>query len=390
MSQWYGKKPSPKWVVPMDLAGLIAILGLIVTTIVAVSQQFLTVRQMQRASWRDSLNQLASEQAAERAAGMAVAIDYLNDSKLRTQTLRVALQRLHYEDDPLIVYRALEALSDRRFLKPAIEELLEINRHTWRYLLEEFARTCRDPNYSSTGRDLTSYLEQLHRNQRSTSYLLQQGESFEKLDLSNTFYPNLQAPRVRFTRCYFGSSLLHYSNLYRAGFISCDLRRCILIGSYLEQADLPERTDDGYVDHAARYHRKRGDKLPSSTPPSFLWEYEEGWYGHWEERVGTGTRVFDAKWPIPSDKTKTASGSQEPEYLKATIFLEGENGSFSRKESDNDGSYEMTSSIMLDSIRGVVLVGGTRELEERVRSPWWAVWWQQLRPILADNAHHRT
>jgi hypothetical protein len=305
---------------------------------------------------------------------MAAAIDYLHDSQLGEPAFRVALDRLHYEDDPLIVHRALQALSDVRLLTPAIKELSVINRHVWRYFLEEFAKTCLDPEESPTHRNLNIHLEKLERNQRSTSYLLQQG-SFERLDFSDTFYPDLQAPGVTFTDCNFSSSLLHYSNFHRAVFNDCDLSRCILIGSYLEAATFNDKCKkDDLVDYTARYHREAGDHKPSSTPPSFMREVEQGWYGHWVEQVPTTRREFKAVWPNPFDKSKP---------VEATVVLKGEgDGPFERKGPEEYGEYETTSRRMLDRKRGVALIGGTRTLRRGgtlgVRSVWWAIWWQQL------------
>lgn len=270
-----------------------------------------TQRMNQRTSWHESSKQLSSDRAAERAVGMAAAIDYLHDSELREPAFRVALDRLHYEDDPLIVYRALQALSNARLLTSAITELLVINRHVWRHLLEEFAKTCLDPKESPTHRDLKLHLEKLERNQGSTSYLLQQG-SFEGLDFSDTFYSDLQAPAVTFRNCNFSSSLLHYSNFHGAVFENCDFSSCILIGSYLEEAEgllsKDERIKYEVVDYTARYHDE-GDRDLLSTPRSFMREAEQGWYGHWvehTEEVGT-TRKFKAEWHNPFDRTKNES-----------------------------------------------------------------------------------
>jgi Pentapeptide repeats (8 copies) len=257
-----------------------------------------------------------------------------------------------------------------------------INRHVWRHLLEEFAKTCLDPEGSGTLGDLRNHLEKLEKNQRSTSYLLQQGSFKQHLDFSDTFYPDLQAPAVTFTDCNFSSSLLHYSNFHRAKFDRCDFSGCILIGSYLEAATFKEvrvthNVVDYVVDYSARYHGEGGHD-PSTMPRSFIREAEQGWRGHWTEHadhVETTSREFEAKWHNPSDKTK----------IKATIALEGEaDGRFVRTKSDdrNDGIYEPIAPerwFMLDTKRSVALVGGTRTLQSRVPSVWWAIWWQQLR-----------
>jgi hypothetical protein len=368
----------------MDEAGIVAVIGLVVTTVVTIG---LTVRQMQRTSWLESAKQLPSDNAAERAVGLAAAIDYLKVRQLKRPALRIAVDRLHYEDDPLIVYRVLQAFSDNaRLLKSAIRELLIINRHVWLYLQEEFAKTCLDPHTSPTGQSLKTHLEKLERNQRSTSILLQRGRDFKRLNFSGTFYPNLQAPGVTFKRCNFRSSLLHYSNFYGAVFKRCELFDCILIGSYLEEADFSGRTEDRFVDYTARYHRAKDDKDSSPTPPSFMWETEQGWHGHWvekgrDEQDQTTKREFSAKWPKPFDKKKIKK-EIEPSTINATIFLEGENGPFTRTDCDpnkpNDGNYEITSRTMLDGRRNVVLVGGTRTLSRGVPSVWWSIWWQQL------------
>ena len=374
------------------------------TIFLTLRQQQETRRISQHTSWHESSKQLSSDHAAERAVGMAAAIDYLHDSELQRPAFRVALDRLHYEDDPLIVYRALQALSDERLLTSAITELLVINRHVWRQLLEEFAKTCLDPEESPKHRDLKYHLEKLEKNQGSTSYLLQQG-SFEGLDFSDTFYPDLQAPAVTFRNCNFSSSLLHYSNFHGAVFENCDFSSCILIGSYLEEAEGPfskdERIKYKIVDYTARYPDE-GDHDLLSGPRSFMREAEQGWYGHWvehTEEVGTTTRKFKAEWHNPSDRTKNES---EKRRIEATVVLEGEGGpfrlmflglssplkttklKFRRTESNdrNNGTYEVISRnrwFMLDRRRGVALIGGTRTLERGVPSVWWAIWWQQLR-----------
>jgi Pentapeptide repeats (8 copies) len=385
------------------LAAVLVLTGAGIGAAMTLRQQQETRRIGQRTSWHESSKQLSSDHAAERAVGMAAAIDYLHDSELQKPALRVALDRLHYEDDPLIVYRALQALSDARLLTSAITELLVINRHVWRQLLEEFAKTCLDPRELPTRRDLELHLEKLERNQGSTSYLLQQG-SFEGLDFSDTFYPDLQAPAVTFTNCNFSSSLLHYSNFHGAVFENCNFSSCVLIGSYLEEAkgllSKDERSKHDVVDYTIRYPDE-GDCDLLSRPRSFMREAEQGWYGHWVEHaegVGTITRKFKAEWHNPSDRSENESKKRR---IKATIVLEGEGGplrhvfrgwpsrlkttklKFRRTESNdrNNGTYEVISRnrwFMLDRRRGVALIGGTRTLERGVPSVWWAIWWQQL------------
>jgi hypothetical protein len=385
------------------LAAVLVLTGAGIGAAMTLRQQQETRRISQRTSWHESSKQLSSDHAAERAVGMAAAIDYLHDSELQKPALRVALDRLHYEDDPLIVYRALQALSDARLLTSAITELLVINRHVWRQLLEEFAKTCLDPGESPTHRDLEFHLEKLERNQGSTSYLLQQG-SFKGLDFSDTFYPDLQAPAVTFTNCNFSFSLLHYSNFHGAVFENCDFSSCILIGSYLEEAkglfSKDERSKYDVVDYTARYPDE-GNRDLLSRPRSFMREAEQGWYGHWvehTEEAGTTTRKFKAEWHNPSDRSENESKKRR---IKATLVLEGEGGplrhvfrgwpsrlkttklKFRRTESNdrNNGTYEVISRnrwFMLDRRRGVALIGGTRTLERGVPSVWWAIWWQQL------------
>jgi hypothetical protein len=336
-------------------------------------------QQSQRTAWLDSSSQLSSEQAAVRAVGMAAAIDYLQDPQLRQSALRVAFNALHYEDDPLILYRGLQALSDPSLLERAMEELLVINRQVWRDLLEEFARTCLEQQHSGTRPQLQSHLKQLKNNQRLASYLLQQG-NLERLDFSNTFYPDLRAPARRFTRCDFSSSLLHYSNFHHAVFDDCIFTRCILIGSYLEEARFPNCSSwEDVVALGARFHRGERDEahgeareLPSeleswsaSTAPSFMMEAEQDWHGHWLERDGTARREFSAQWHNP------AGGSEQ-----ATILSE-EDGTFERTASQNNGTYKTVRTEMLDSVRGVALVGGTRTLRSGIPSVWWAISWAQ-------------
>ena len=81
---------------------------------------------------------------------MAAAIDYLHEKELGDPARRVALDRLHYEDDPLILFRGRQALSHLRVLQPALQELLFSKQHVWRYVLEEFAENCLNPRQSAT------------------------------------------------------------------------------------------------------------------------------------------------------------------------------------------------------------------------------------------------
>jgi hypothetical protein len=389
----------------MEHSVLVAIIGLAVTTIGLVVTTIVTVfftsrqqrlareqlretqRMNQLTSWHESSGRLSSDRADERAIGIEAAVDYLNDVQLGRTAFRSVIDRLHYEDDPLIIRRARQGFYDDNASKlpPAIQELLDMNRHVWRYLLEEFGRTCLDMNESPPDEVLQGYLKSLERNQRSTSFLLQQRKSFEELDFSNTFYPDLQAPGVRFTDCDFRSSLLHYSNFHGAKFDQCKFLSCILIGSYLEAADLPEPTQHKYVNYTARYHREGDDQKSLAIPRSFIWEEEQGWHGHWVEKVGTKEREFSAEWPNPLYKPETEPDKQkaQPLLIKATIVLEGEDGPFKREDRDrdnpNDGTYKITSRSMLDRRRRVVLVGGTRTLRRGVPSVWWAIWWQELR-----------
>jgi hypothetical protein len=393
---------------------LVAITGLVVTTIVTIlftsRQQRIALEQLQETqrmnqrtialaleqlqepqrmnqltSWHESSGRLSSDRADERAMGMEAAVDYLNDVQLGRTAFRSIIDRLHYEDDPLIIHRARQGFYDASMLTPAIKELLGMNRHVWRYLLEEFRRTCLDPNESPPDEVLQVHLKKLERNQRSTSFLLQQGRSFEKLNFSDTFYPDLQAPGITFTGCDFRSSLLHFSNFHGAKFDQCQFLNCILIGSYLEAADLPGRTQHKYVDYSARYHREGDDQESLAIPPSFMWEEEQGWHGHWVEEASTTERRFSAEWPNPLYRPEIEPEKQkaQPALIEATILLEGEDGPFKREDRDrdnpNDGTYWITSRNLLDRSRRVALVGGIRTLRRGVPSVWCGIWWQELR-----------
>lgn len=161
---------------------------------------------------------------------------------------------------------------------------------------------------------------------------------------------------------------------------ACIFTRCVLIGSYLEEARFPNCSSwEGVVALGARFHRGERDEVqgddhefPSrlarwsvSTAPSFMMENEQDWHGHWLERKGAGRRKFSARWHNP------AGGSE-----RAIILLE-EDGTFERTKSKNNGTYKTTRTEMLDSVRGVALVGGTRTLESGIPSVWWAIWWDQ-------------
>jgi Pentapeptide repeats (8 copies) len=336
-------------------------------------------RQYQRTSWHESSNRLISTNAAERAVGIATAIDYLNDAQLGTPALRVTLSALHYERDPLVIHRALQALSDPGLLKKAVVEMLVLNRQLWRDLLEEFARTSLDLE-APEHRDLKAHLGLLSNNQKLVSHLLQQ-DDFQSVDFSNTFLPDLRAPARTFTDCDFSSSLLHYSNFHDAVFEGCDFTNCVLIGAYLEDACFNGCTFQDVVAVASRLHDTgRGEcRLPdelvvssSSRSPSYMLESEQGWRGQWFEQRRPRVRPlarrrFSARW------SHTSGGSAH-----ARIVMK-RHGSFVRRhDSDhNNGRYKTTSREVLDRARGVSLVGGTRTLASGVPSVWWAVWWQQ-------------
>jgi hypothetical protein len=393
-------------VIPVEQTTFIAVLGLVVTNIVTIVLTLLELRETRRSavlelretersrtqtSWHESSSRLASPSPAERAVGMAAAVDYLQDAELAEPARRVTIDRLHYEDDPLIVYRGLQALSGERLSGLAVDELLVINRQVWRHLLEEFAETCLDTGEPAT-QDLESHIRQLGKNRRTTSQLLQVA-SLEDLDFSNAFYPDLRVPARRFTGCNFSSSLLHYSNFRDVVFEGCDFSRCVLVGSYLEGARFRNCTMRGVIALAARLHQRPGDdhELPAELvassaidASSYIQEAEQDWYGQWLERAGargrpwtdrvlsirgTTTREFSAEWFNLSGGTRIAR------------MLLQRDGTFVRKDSDdrNNGIYRTTSSNVLDRTRRVALVGGTRTLTSGVPSAWSAIWWQQLR-----------
>jgi hypothetical protein len=219
------------------------------------------------------------------------------------------------------------------------------------------------------------------------SHLLQQ-DDFRYLDVSNTFLPDLRAPARTFTNCNFSSSLLHYSNFHDAVFEGCDFSGCVLIGSYLEGARFSNCESHDVVAISARLHNsgRRGRdgtagecRLPdelaassSSASPSFMLETEQDWRGQWSEQrrpriLPLARRRFLAQWSHAS-----AGG------VRARLVLKRRGSLVRRKSSDrNNGRYRTTSRLVLDKVRGVTLVGGTRALSSGVPSVWWAIWWQQ-------------
>jgi hypothetical protein len=101
-------------------------------------------------------------------------------------------------------------------------------------------------------------------------------------------------------------------------------------------------------------------------------ETEHDWRGQWSEQrqpriLPLARRRFLARWSY-------ASGGG----VCARLILK-RRGSFVRRRSSdrNNGRYRTTSREVLDKVRGVTLLGGTRTLTSGVPSVWWAIWWQQ-------------
>jgi hypothetical protein len=376
--------------VSLIITTTLAVLGLMATVSLTLLQRRDTTRIHQRTTLHESSRQLASSSPAERAVGMAAAIDHLDVDHLGISARRITINALHYEDDPLIIYRGLQGLSNPKFSKTVIEELLIINRQLWQDLLVEFGVLCLD----SQRRVKYDYFEQrlgvLRQNQRLVSHLLQGGQ-FEGLDFSDTFYPDLHAPGIVFSNCRFNSCFLHYSNLRAATFRECDFSRAILIGSYLEKITFSDCELGETIALAARPHLTKEESeelLPAELndtlwlrSPSFLYQIEQDWRGYWfgevadRERLLTRPRssLFDAYW-------QNTSGDR----VHARIIME-DHQRFQRTDSSdrNDGVYKMTRKEFVDRPRSVTLTGGVRVLASGVPSGWRAIWWERLFPEAA-------
>lgn len=368
---------------------LIAVAGLLTTIVFS----FLQRRDSIRAHHREQLHRhsaaLASGSPAERAAAIAATTDQVSVRYLATSARRIILTALHYEEDPLIVYRGLQGLADPTGRQSALSELLAINRELWKGLLDYFGHQCVTP--AATADNLGTYLLGLSRNQQLVSHLLHH-QDVSGLDFSQTFYPNLQAPSARFRRCDFSNSFVHYGNMRDAQFDSCDFTRTVLIGTYLEGATFHGNVFRDVVSLGAdpRNATRRpvngaGGGVPeglvsTSAATSFIWAVEQSWFGHWVgPESGGPVQAFSALWQTDSGRQVTA----KVEFLNERQLRRSDSSD------GNDGVYDISQTRQLDALRGVTLLGGTRMLRSGIPDLWYGIWWTRIPSPATPPSHDR-
>ena len=246
----------------------VAVVGLAVTAVFNQLSRRDSDRERKSLALHDASKRLSSPSAPKRALAMAAVVEHLNHSATSASARRIALNALHYETEPLVVELAVDQIKDSGQQREATAELVHLNRHLWQGMLDLFARVL--AGGQGDRQSIAAELEKLSYNQAIVSRLIQD-QTVSDIDFTDTFYPELWAPTVRFTKCNFTSALLHYSNLRAAHFEDCILDRTILIGAYLEDTTfLRSPTDDAVSFGAASVdarNRNRSRPLMSCSMP---------------------------------------------------------------------------------------------------------------------------
>ena len=360
------------------ITAFVAVIGLAVTAVFNQLSRRDADRERESLALHDASKRLASESPSERAVGMAAVLEHLDRKGTSASARRIALNALHYESEPLVIQLAVDQLKDAGQEQEATAELVQLNRHLWRGLFEAFGRVLAGSKRDEPS--VSAELEKLSYNQAIVARLME-GRTVRGVDFSDTFYPALWVPEVTFVKCNFAAALLHYSNFRAARFEECTLDRAILIGAYLEDTTFSGCSVEDVVSIGARMHR-RSDVQSSSTTDapldssnafasSFIYEFEQDWRGHWIG--GADANNFDAVWWNGSGKVQAEVVARDSAFERR------------RSTDGHDGVYKIDLIESLDDQRHVVLIGGTRRLENRLPSVWRVVWWQEPDPMKATT-----
>lgn len=364
-------------IVLSTVTALVAIGGLVTTVWINRLERRSALSAQQQGALLRSSELLSSENPATRAVGMAAAGEYLADRRLGATAHRIAVNALHFEAEPLIVEHAVDAFRSHGLSATSLTALLTINRQLWHSLFDHLGELAfeRPPELAprASPPNIAELVDQLRRNQRIVSRLLENG-SFESIDFSDVFLPDLNAGGTAFIDCQFGSAFLHYANLRKTTFRRCSFRRSFLIGAYLAHASFLECDTDDIIAVTSHFHPGAGRDADfparvanSATEPcrSFIYELETDWRGYW--RGIPDSKNLAAEWH---------SSSGPPVQATMTEV----DSSFLRRESSdrNDGEYKVTFTYGLDRERSVQLISGIRSLPSGIPRPWRAIWWQRL------------
>jgi len=356
------------------ITAAVAVVGVTLTAIFNQLGRRDADRERKSLALHDASKRLSSKSDPKRAAAMAAVVEHLNHPSTAAAARRIALNALHYEAEPLVVELAVDQIKDSGQQRQGAADLVHLNRHLWRGVLDQFGRVLAGGQYDP--RSISAELDKLSYNQAILSRLLE-GQTVSDIDFTDTFYPALWAPEVGFLRCNFTSALLHYSNLRAARFEECTLDRAILIGAYLESTTFPRSSTADLVSFGARLGA-RTEPQPASSPDgvlsadtglasSFLYEFEQDWRGHWTAQADEDT--FEAVWWNQSGKVEAELIARDNAFDRT------------RSTDGNDGVYRIDRVETLDPQRQVVLLGGTHSLEHRMPSVWRAVWWKKPDPV---------
>jgi hypothetical protein len=351
------------------ITAAVAVVGVTLTAIFNTLSSRDADRERKSLALHEASKRLSSASDPKRAAAMAAVVEHLRHPSTAASARRIALNALHYDAEPLVVELAVDQIKDAGHQRRAAAELVHLNRHLWRGVLDQFGRVLAGGPYDQ--QSISAELEKLSYNQAILSRLLE-GQTVSEIDFTGTFYPALWAPEVGFVRCDFRSALLHYSNLRGARFEDCTLDRAILIGAYLEETTFLRSSAEDLVAFGARLSARTEPSAPSpdglpgagtGLARSFLYEFEQEWRGHWTAHADEDT--FEAVWWNQSDTVEAEVVARDNAFDRT------------RSTDGNNGVYRIDRVETLDPQRQVVLLGGTHSLARRMPSVWRAVWWKE-------------
>src|SRR5262245_24183786 len=122
------------------ITAFVAVLGLVVTAVFNQLNRRDSLREQQSLTLHQASKRLTRASAAERAVGMAAVLEHLDQEGTAASARRIALNALHYESEPLVVQLTIDRIMETGQASQATAELVHLNRHLWRGLLDAFAR----------------------------------------------------------------------------------------------------------------------------------------------------------------------------------------------------------------------------------------------------------
>jgi len=354
------------------IAAIVAILGLIITSILTIIKRKDELTESQLSQFQNVSNSIAGEAIALRSVGLQNISHYLYDKRFSETTRKILTNNILFEKNRHLQAQSLDILiSCEKNLRSTLTDLIDLNRLTWNLIIKLFMNVKKDKNKDIED-DYDQLLQTLEITKLGISEILKRN-TFVDIDLSKTRLDGCNLQDVLLNNFDLSGSTFSYANLKSTKFIDCNLSLSIFAGAYMENSQIIQsqifktifyrcRIDGAKFDNNLSEEIKKQNETRSEKH-IICFERELDWQGIW---ITKSDRLLDANW-YSDMGTKPVHGDIEIQDKKV-IRTNCSDG--------NNGEYKIETNVFLDTLKRYSLIIGTRTLRRGVPSSWYSIKWK--------------